>query len=370
MSIKYNPKRPTSPWLYRGRTLDGRQFTRSFATKKEAKEYAAQVLVDKRRGSFMDPQNASITFAAFGEQWLSSRRRRIGAKTLEREEGIFRLHLQPSLGPRQMGSIRRQDVVRLVDDWSDSGLSPRTIRRHVAVLTNIFNLAVAEEIIVRSPVAKVDLPRAQDPHRRPLTKEECRALLAAVEPAYRPLMYIALTTGLRWGELRDLNIGDLDWSDKTLQIRKAKTEAGVRSITLSTTDIAVINGHLVESGRTMAERDEPLFISHRRDQNGRLIGTRLNYSNFRSRVFRPAAEKIGLPDLTFHDTRRTAVTLLVSGGVPLKAVQARLGHRDVRTTLNFYAQATQQDLRAAAEFMEQVLAATSSPPLAAVADGA
>ena len=113
--------------------------------------------------------------------------------------------------------------------------------------------------------------------------------------------------------------------------------------------------HVKSTGRTMANSMEPLFVSHKTDSSGLVIGSRINYSNFRSRIFKPAAIAIGIPELQAHDSRRTSATLLVSENAPPKVTQERMGHDDYRTTNNLYAQGTEKDHRDVVEMMERVL---------------
>ena len=97
----------------------------------------------------------------------------------------------------------------------------------------------------------------------------------------------------------------------------------------------------------MSRENEPLFTSPE--------GKALNYSNFRNRVFKPACLKAGFPKLQFHDMRRTAATLLTEANSPAKELQTLLGHSDIRTTLNLYAQSTDEGKKRIAAEMERLL---------------
>jgi integrase len=139
---------------------------------------------------------------------------------------------------------------------------------------------------------------------------------------------------MRYQEIQDLKIKDLDLLRKTLTIRESKTYAGVRSIKLSDEDVSAIAGHLSSIGRTGANEHEPLFTSPE--------GHEIHYRNFIQRVFKKSAAKAGLPNITFHDLRRTHATILIASGASQKVVQERLGHRSISTTLALYAQGTEQ----------------------------
>lgn len=244
-----------------------------------------------------------------------------------------------------------------MDTWARAGLKRRTIDRQIAVLSSIFRLAEADGIIIRNPVLKISKPVATAPHRRVLSTTEVQKLLDALPVEYQALVYVAVETGMRWGELQRLDIADFDTFGQRLTVRQSKTAAGKRAIPISTSAINRINELLRASGRTGANSDEPLFITHTTDPvTGLLAGTRLNYSNFRSRIFKPAVGRAGLGELKFHDLRRTSATLLISQGASPKVTQERLGHADIRTTLTMYAQGTVEDHQAALRGLHTALA--------------
>ncbi len=121
-----------------------------------------------------------------------------------------------------------------------------------------------------------------------------------------------------------------------------KTKAGRRpSLALPDWLMSMLAAVLAEQGVTATTPDALVFVSP--------DGTRLHYSNWRRRVWLPAREVAGLPNLNFHDLKHTAGTALVEEGVNIKTAQERLGHANPRTTLAVYAQATKQADREAAD---------------------
>ena len=348
MSIKKNSRRKKNPWEVRWRT-DGHQCSRSFATRKEAEAYESQIRVDKRRGLIIDYSKENLLFKQVALEFLEKKTYR-KKLTGVRNTSIINKHLIPQFGELR---VREMDVVNLqegVDSWIGEGKKRRTIDRQLAVLSSVMKFALSRRYIAALPNGKPERPVATKPHRYSMSVDECRALISAVHPVYRPLLNIAIVTGMRWGEIAKLKIADLDWSTQTLTINDAKTAAGNRKIRLSQSEMECINEHLSQTGRTMAQKDEPLFVSHQRDcQTGQVIGQRLNYSNFRSRIFKPAATAAGLPELQIHDLRRSSATILVDLGTPLKIVQERLGHTDIRLTMNIYAEGTLDAHKDAAE---------------------
>lgn len=359
MSIQYVKSRNKSPYVVRWQE-NGKHHSKSFKTKLEARAFDSQRRHELNKGVYIPVQNQKVLFSEYSQRYLNLGNRQ--QTTQKRNVGILNKHVDPALGGMRIHDIKRSDIQKLVDKWVGDGLKRRTIDRHLAVLGAIFRLAEADGIIAKNPVIKISRPPAQAPHRRALSADEIQRLLGEVPDEYRAVVYIALESGMRWSELQRLNIADFDALGRRLIVKQAKTAAGVRSIAISDTAVDLINELLRASGRTGANAEEPLFISHSLDLlTGRLAGARLNYSNFRSRVFKPAAARAGMKDLVIHDLRRTSATMLVSQGTSPKITQERLGHADIRTTLNMYAQGTPDDHRNALDGLQKVLTGVETP---------
>jgi integrase len=119
-----------------------------------------------------------------------------------------------------------------------------------------------------------------------------------------------------------------------------KSFAGHRVIDLDGPAVDLLAEHLARRGLTGADSDAYVFANSR--------GGPLGYSAWRQRVWLPACKAAGHDGATFHDLRRANATALVAAGVDVKTAQRRLGHADVRTTLQVYAEATRDNERAAA----------------------
>jgi integrase len=326
---------------------DGRQSAKNFRTKKEAQDFEASIRTAKSKGTRVDTNAAKIKFADYVEIWKATKSNQ-RPRTAYRRDNILNKHLLPALGDMALRSIHRSDFQNLVNNWKKDGLAPRTIKQHIRIASPIFQMAVLDDIINKNPTIGVDTPRPGKVERHALNPAECVALIDATPTEYKPLIKIALATGMRYQEIQDLKIKDLDLLRKSLIIRQSKTNAGVRSIKISDEDVSVIAEHLSSNGRTGANEDEPLFTSPE--------GHQIHYRNFMQRVFKKATINAGLPHITFHDLRRTHATILIAAGVSIKVVQERLGHRSISTTLALYAQGTEQGHIDAANATKQYLA--------------
>ena len=193
------------------------------------------------------------------------------------------------------------------------------------------------------------------PLRRRLPTADQLAVLADELGGYALMMWIAVLTGLRWGEVAGLRVGSVDLLRGELQVVEQRTRdlpgedvndepksrAGVRPLGIEAELIEMISSHLAARGPTGAEADTLVFVADR--------GGPLNYWHSRQRIWNPACLRAGLAGLTFHDLRRCNATGMVADNVDVKTAMTRFGHSDVRLTIELYAQATTEADQRAAE---------------------
>ncbi|HVM65350.1 MAG TPA: tyrosine-type recombinase/integrase [Acidimicrobiales bacterium] len=336
----------------------GRVYTRTFRTRDEANNYAAQERVDRARGQWVDPRLSGTTFATWAVQWLDANPNK-RPKTRVDDELVIRLHLNPSLGARGLGAITPLHVQRLVSSWVGVA-APATVHRRYAVLRAILNAAVDADVIGRSPCRGVKLPAIEVQPRYVLTVDELTRLAEAIGPDYEAMVYIGAVLGLRIGEVIALRVGRLDLLRGTLKVAESaievhgrtvygapKSNAGRRTLAMPAPLVAMLAEHLRRRGLTAASRDALVFAGP--------TGGPVRYSNWQARVWAPATEAAALPGLRFHDLRKLAATSLVSAGVDVRTAQARLGHSDPRLTLIVYAQVTESADRSAARVVGDLL---------------
>ena len=354
MSIHKRTAGKQSKYDVKLRRPDGSQYQKSFNTKKQAEAYEAQQLVEHNSGTWLDDRYTNITFEQMSNRWLESNNAKRETSRI-RDISILNKHLIPAIGNRQIKTIKRSDISAMVNTWVTAKLSPATIRRHVAVLSAIFNMAIADDILHKSPTLKVSTPRVDPSHGRALTPNESALLLSQIPQGHYALVFTMLTTGLRWSEAAGLQVKHFSpmSSPPTLTIEqglhetgkgyvteKPKSSASHRVIVLSPKHVEVIARYMKETDRSAADAEASLFISQ---EGGRLVS-----SNFRNRIWQPAVKAVGLEGLQIKDMRKTAATNLLQSGADSKTVTAILGHEDIRTTLNHYAKTTPESLSIAA----------------------
>jgi integrase len=228
-------------------------------------------------------------------------------------------------------------------------LAPATVRKIHSTLHKALSQAVADGLIPRN-AADVKAPRPAPDEMHPLSEPEARTFLETARETgdrFEALYVLAITTGLRRGELLGLRWADADLARGTLRVGRAlmreggrhvvgetKTKRGRRQVNLTPRTVAALKTH---RKRQLEQRvrlaglyeDHGLIFSSEK-------GSPLNPENLVKRSFKPLLKRAGLSNIRFHDLRHTCATLLLGRGVHPKIVQELLGHATIAMTLDTY----------------------------------
>ena len=314
--------------------------------REDVRDKLAKALSDRSGGLVFDP--GAMTVGEFLERWLKdSVRGTVRMSTYERHEGIIRTHLKPALGRIKVKNLTPTHVRGLHGEKLGAGLAPATVRKIHSTLHKALSQAVSDGLIPRNAAA-IKAPRPDPEEMHPLSADEASALLGAARgDRFEALYVLAITTGLRRGELLGLRWRDADLEHGVLRVGRAlvreggryrlgetKTKRGHRSIRLTSQAVSALGAHrrrqLEEKIRLagLYEDHDLIFATQK--------GTPLNPENLVKRSFKPLLEWTGLPEIRFHDLRHTCATLLLGRGVHPKLVQELLGHATIAMTLDTY----------------------------------
>lgn len=240
------------------------------------------------------------------------------------KRAILKHHLLPLFGDRLLTSLKARDFEQYKAQKLGQGLSPKTVNNHLAVLSRLFRVAEEWEVLIKAP--RVKLLRISDPEFSFLDFSESDRLLAAADVEWRPLLLLALRTGLRQGELRALRWDDLDLLSGKVFIRRAAWNDKVgtpkggraREVPLSEEAVQVLK---------LLPRNGALVFAHPEK--------RMWHRNEMKWPLWRACKRAGLQRFGWHVLRHTFASHLVMRGIPMKAIQELLGHRDIRTTMRY-----------------------------------
>ncbi|MGF1667350.1 MAG: tyrosine-type recombinase/integrase [Acidimicrobiia bacterium] len=349
-------KRPR-PWKARYRGPDGREHTRSFRLKVEAERWLRDELGKADRGQWVDPAAGAVAFGDWSEEWLGSLD--VKPKTAAGYRELLDSRILPIFGPVELRQITPVTIRHWIAEMSADGLSASRIKQARGILRAALELAVVDGLIGRNSATGVKVPTARTREQRFLTAAEV-VLLADAADERRPGAGLIIETlayvGLRFGELVALRRSSIDILRRRIAVSEAATEIGGNLVfgTPKTHEsrTVVMPSVLAEHFACHLGQVEPEGLVFTSPQGGPLRG-----SNFRVRVWRPAVVAAGLdPDLTPHDLRHTAASLMIASGASIKAVQRQLGHASATMTLDRYGHLYEEDLDALAIALDAKLA--------------
>ncbi|MDU5948654.1 MAG: site-specific integrase, partial [Paenibacillus macerans] len=254
-------------------------------------------------------------------------------------------------------------------------LSSGTVQMNHRVLKNIFTRAVEWKIIKNNPVSSVQKPKVTSKEIVPYDENEVSQLLQALEKEpfhWRMMITLALTTGMRRGELLGLEWKHIDWKVGVIDVtqtliqalkgeiivKEPKTKNSRRKVALPASVLEELREYYAYR---VKERDKLGDAWNGRDKEGRewnFVFSHADGTPFHHERpylwFRQFIMKNGFRYIRFHDLRHTSATLLINQGVHAKIISERLGHGNIMTTMNIYGHALRSADQAAADKLDSL----------------
>ncbi len=343
---------------------NGRRQTFYAHSRSEAAEKLTAALHSRHDG--VPIPSGRETVAHFLNEWLTMVHSQLRERTWVRYEQLVRVHLLPDLGKKTLRALQPRDLQSLYSKLLDTNLSPTTVHHVHMVIHRALGQALRLELVARNVADLVDPPRMAHHEMATLSDVDVRRLLSATaEDRLAALWLLAVTTGMRQGELLALRWADLDLTRRALQVTgtlqrtkgqglvrsEPKTARSRRRIMLGDLAVAALQKRRAEqvSERLVAGakwQDQDLVFAT--ESGGPLDGSEL------LRHFRRLLTQADLPRIRFHDLRHTAATLMLSRGVHPKVAADMLGHSTVAITLDLYSHSTEPMHRSAADILDEI----------------
>ena len=347
---------------YRARYRDplGRLTSKTFTRKADAERWVREMRVDAERGHWIDPRGADQAVGQWAEEFLSLARR-LSPSTQETYARDLRRYVLPRFGAYRLGRLPADEIENWLNDEVAAGIAPSSVHRHYRTLRRMLQVAVEKQKIITNPCDRVEPPHVPKREMVFLSWGEAVALAESMHEHYRPLIYLAVDSGMRWSELVGLRRSKVDLNRHKVRVteqlirlesgqwlrKEPKTPASVRSITISPVTSAVVGEHIGAVGPLGP--DDLVFANKVRNP--------LIASSFWQHYFQPALRRSGLA-CRFHDLRHTSVALAIADGAHPKAIQTRMGHSSINVTLDRYGHLFPElDEAIAASFGERLEAA-------------
>ena len=360
-------QRSDGRWQGRISLPDGRRKYVYAPTKKEVVEKmdAAKRQLADGLGSLDERQ----TLEQYLARWLvDSAKPSLQPKTWASYESIVRIRVNPRIGHVKLGRVTPQHLQTLYADLLGTGLTLRSVQFTHAVLHRALKQALRWGLVARNPADAVTAPRPRRKEFHALTQGEVDTLLGAVEGTERYLLYVlAVTTGLRQGELLALKWADIDMEGGKLAVQRrlerrsirdghvfadAKKGRSRRSVALARLAIEALRSsraHQAEARLRAGPAWEDYDLVLTNDLGEPLAPRSV------TRRLHADLEFAGLPRVRFHDLRHTAATLLLADGTHPKIVQELMGHATIAVTMDTYSHVLPHMQREAAGTFDRLL---------------
>lgn len=362
-------------------TVDGKRLSFSASSYQDCREWIKSTLQQIDTGLTFD--KAQITFGEFLQNWLASAKVSLRPKTWQHYHQISGDYILPSLGRIKLVDLRADLIQSLYDKKVTAGVGLRTIQLTHAVIRRCLNRAVKLGVIGVNPATAAIPPKPSLQEMKILDENQVQTLLItakASEDRLAALYQLAITTGMRQGELLGLKWSDIEWDKRIIRIQRQlgripggglgfgtpKTNSGIRNIILGPATINLLKEHQKHQFaemRVMGDKwqDHDLIFPS-------TMGTPTHPRSLLRR-FKKLLKDSGLSEIRFHDLRHTAASLMLNHGIPVLIVSKRIGHAKPSITLDVYGHLIPSMQEQAAEVMDEIVTPIQLDGIAPVAPG-
>lgn len=299
----------------------------------ERKIAEVKLAIDQGR----DLLNENVLFKDYATRWLEVYKKNAGLNTRQMYEHVIS-HLEPLYAVR-VRDIRPMHLQALINDHSAHA---RTCEQMEMTLKQIFNQAIADDIIVKNPAASLELPRHVKKEKRALTPEEEKAVKsAALTPRQRAFLMIAYGCGLRPGEIYALTWQDIDFKNSCVHVNKSlvfeksnrahvslpKTNKSIRSVEAPELVMRALREY---RSTTIA----PKLFGGKQGGYGGMTFYLGEWKKIKAKIEEELGHKT---DLTMYCFRHNYASMLYYANISPKEAQRLMGHTSYRMIMEIYA---------------------------------
>lgn len=376
-------------------TVNGKEKTVYATTLSDLRKKEVQIKRDIEDG--IDSKAAdTLTFEDMFNKWMKSRENLRGT-TLTTNRKNYEWHVKERLGNKKIADIKYSDIYSLLSYLaSEKQYSENYLRQIFTILKAPFEIAVKDDVIRKNPcngiltdISKQYFGETQRRHSLTIREQEAFIDYVADSPIYShwlPMFTVLFGTGMRMGELAGLrwedcdfdknlisinhnyvyyNVGGKDGEKMKASIHKPKTKSGERTIPmLSEVRKALLRAKAEQEKANVKQNiidgytnfcfvtrfGNPYTAS---DVNYAIYGIVDRYNGEEeARASDEYREPLLIRRFSVHNIRHTFATRLCENEANLKVIQEIMGHGDIQTTMNVYAEATEEARKASMENLE------------------
>ncbi len=322
---------------------------RGFKGIREVKAAMVEIENQINKGTFIKP--STMLYRDFIEDWMEDKKINIKPSTWKNYANLVKNHILPmrknykekevGLGDKEIGNMTFRHIQDLINHmFKTSELSDENIQKCYALIKESLKQAKVEKKISENPAEFVKRPTSRKKEMKVWSLEEAHKFLkTAKENRYYIVFLLALTTGMRQGEILGLRWQDVDFERRIVSVTQilthdgkgfesgAKTKAGSRPIKVDVETMKELSDHLRKS------KEEKMANRSIYQDNGLVactsLGTPVSPRNI-NRSFHRLIEKANVTKIRFHDLRHTHATFLIKNRETPQSIADRMGWADTR----------------------------------------
>lgn len=354
--------------LRKSRTVEAKK-------KRDAEQMLIKFVSEVTSDNYFEPEKMPFVDFVLKEWKPKYAIKHLAPKTYDTHMTYIRNRILPTFQHFTIDQVKPMHIISFLDNLSEEGmrsdghegkLSSSTIQYHHRILRNIFKRAVEWKLIKESPAESVKKPKVSKHEVNVYDENQASALMEALEKEqlhWQVYIKLAITTGLRRSELLGLELKHFDLDKGVILVRQGltytkehgfvigelKSRGSTRNVSIPQSLIPLIK-KLISRKKHERMATEELWKSDHFLLFSDWSGKPLHPSSVNT-WWKRFIKRRSLDYINPHALRHTSATLLINKGVHAKTISSRLGHADIKTTMNIYGHALESaDYSAANEF--------------------
>ena len=330
---------------------------RGFSSKREAMLYFSEAVTNLEKNIY-EVKSSSKTYKQVYEDWLEQYKQDVKESTYHQMITSMNKDVLPYIGNLKIDKIQPVKIQQLLNDWHKRYVNYKKMYWR---MLKPFEYALKHGYIHFRIEDRITIPkdkRIKADKKQFYTKDELQELLSCMEQNIQPIWYVFFRllafTGMRKGEALALEWSDIDFENKIIHITKGvsldendipiistpKTKKSIRTVSIDNETVLTLKKWKLEQAKKLMKKGINSLNKHQ------LLFT---YQN--NKLYRPCyvndwldtiIKTYNLKKITIHGFRHSHCSLLFEMGTPIQVVQERLGHTNIKTTMDIYTHVTEK----------------------------
>ncbi|MBL7107107.1 MAG: tyrosine-type recombinase/integrase [Phycisphaerae bacterium] len=361
------PKKRPFSWSVRWFGTDGKRYSKSFKTRKEAEKYAENRQLDIRSGKPDLPKK--ITLKRFHDEHRELMEKNLAKTTLRLHLEVVRFLAEKVGWNCDMKRIKTTDIEKVRAFRLKQGIAAATANKEFRAIKRIFNLAISRGYLNQGCNPCVSIKQIKIAPKKPnycSPAEFSSIYYHATDTFWKTILATVYTTGLRLQELLNLTWSDIDFQESQLHVTRKPKVTWVQPWQPKDCEMRVIplpeqTLNLLTTWQSVAPEECPyVFMEHerwdfyRKKMEADTWKPGQSLSNNVLRRFKTLCKRAKVKIYSVHDLRRSCITNWAKA-LPVHVVQMLAGHSDIRTTQMYYLSVQPEDIKKAQKIQSEML---------------